>query len=117
MTDTMMERVAAAIDAKLVAEHVVEHWPFEMLPKTSLQWKLARAALQALREPTPQMLADVAVKTQPASEADYALASRAVELLPPSDHPDAGDVLAELARDWRNFIDAALRGYTMSEAE
>ncbi len=58
------------------------------------------------REPTPEMLAYVAVRVQAAGKADYDLAQRAVALLPPSDHPDVGDILAEIARDYRAMISA-----------
>lgn len=69
---------------------------------------LARIAITALMEPTEEMVAAVAVQTQPASAADYALALKAVKLLPASEHPDAGDVLAEIARDHRAMISKAL---------
>jgi hypothetical protein len=56
------------------------------------------------REITPEALASVAPKVQVAGERDYAVALAALSFLPPSTHPDVGDVLAELARDYRAMV-------------
>ncbi len=53
------------------------------------------------------MLAAVAPRTEAASHADYVTAQRAVHLLPTNDHPDVGDILAELSRDYRAMLSAS----------
>jgi len=58
-------------------------------------------------EPTAKMIAEVIVQTGPAALGDYELARQAASLLPPSPHPNGPDVLAELARDYRNMLAAA----------
>lgn len=58
-------------------------------------------------EATPEMLAAVAPHDEPASADDYALALSAVDLLPPTHHPEVGDVLADMARDYRAMVAAA----------
>lgn len=68
---------------------------------------LARAALLALAEPTPEMIAAVAPRVTPASPRDYELALEASSLLPRSDHPNVGDILAEISRDFTDMIAAA----------
>ena len=108
MTDPlpeMVERVARAICA---ANALSPRWELCSTAQREDHVRFARAAIEAMREPTAHMLAVVAPDTEPATEADYALALRAVELLPPSEHPDVGDILAEIARDWRHMTEAAL---------
>lgn len=59
------------------------------------------------REPTPEVIADVVQRVDPASLADYEVAKAASALLPPTGHPDGPDVLAELVRDYRALVNAS----------
>jgi hypothetical protein len=69
----------------------------------------ARAAIEAMREPTPQMVAAVAPLALTAAALDcYDIAAKAVALLPQNQHPDLPDVLATMVQDHRAMIDAAL---------
>lgn len=59
--------------------------------------------------PTPQMVAAAAVapvSADPTPE-DWEIGLSALDYLPPSEHPDVGDILAELVRDYRAMIQAA----------
>lgn len=55
----------------------------------------------------PEQLAIVAVHTDDGSPADFDVARAALQFLPPSSNPDVADVLADIARDWRNGVAAA----------
>lgn len=58
------------------------------------------------REPTARMLADAvmyAVAHEP-SKADMAITGAVLEFLPPTGHPDARAVIAEIARDYRALL-------------
>lgn len=63
--------------------------------------------LPAPQKATAEMLAAVAPKTDLATIEDYTTATAAAELLPAVSHPRALEVLAELARDYRNLLVAA----------
>lgn len=58
------------------------------------------------KEPSPAMIAAVAVRTQPASAEDYDVAAKVLAHLPPTDNPGVADVLGELVRDYRAMIEA-----------
>jgi hypothetical protein len=76
----------------------------------------ATAAIRALeaagfaivpREPTPEMISTAAPLAAHAPGArDFAIALTAVNLLPPNEHPDIADVLAQMAVDYRAMIGA-----------
>ncbi|MBD3819401.1 hypothetical protein [Brevundimonas diminuta] len=68
----------------------------------------ARAALRAIRIADPAVIAATAYATEPPSADDFSIAAGAAALLPKTGHPDAGDVLADLARDWRLQIEGIL---------
>lgn len=68
----------------------------------------ARAALRAIRVADPAIIAATAYATEPPSADDFSIAAGAAALLPKTGHPDAGDVLADLARDWRLQIEGIL---------
>lgn len=68
----------------------------------------ARAALRAIRVADPAIIAAAAYATEPPSADDFSIAAGAAALLPKTGHPDAGDVLADLARDWRLQIEGIL---------
>lgn len=61
------------------------------------------------REPTARMLAAAVMSavSNDASEADKLAAGAVLELLPPTGHPDARTVIAEIARDYRAALSAA----------
>lgn len=72
----------------------------------------ARAAIGAMREPTAAMLAEAvlsAVVGEPSAE-DFAATGAVLERLPPTGHPDSRLVIAEIRRDYRAAINAALVG-------
>ncbi|WP_368933512.1 hypothetical protein [Brevundimonas naejangsanensis] len=68
----------------------------------------ARAALRAIRVADPAIIAAAAYATEPPSANDFSIAAGASALLPKTGHPDARDVLADLARDWRLQIEGIL---------
>lgn len=73
---------------------------------TDTEWVMAP------RRPTPEMIAQTAIKTTDASDDDYCLARLAAKLLPsiPLSAPgalDAPDILAEIARDYRAMLSAS----------
>lgn len=68
----------------------------------------ARAALRAIRVADPAVIAATAYLVDPPTLDDFAIAAGAAALLPKTGHPDAGDVLADLARDWRLQIEGIL---------
>lgn len=72
-----------------------------------------RAALDAAgfvivpKEPTAAMIATAApLAAHAPGERDFEIALAAVKLLPPNDHPDVADVLAQLVVDFRAMIEA-----------
>lgn len=78
----------------------------------------AKAAIEAMREPTPQMLARTLPTTDTYNRADIETAGRLVEqalfileppTIPSKDHARGKTVAASLVLDWRNMIDAALK--------
>lgn len=100
--EEMVERVARAMcpedlwvsDAQFQREHYRD---------------LAKRAIGAMREPTPEMLATVAPIAMVSPSLDcYDLAGKAIALLPLTDNPDVADVLAQMVQDHRAMIDAAL---------
>lgn len=71
---------------------------------------MARAAIEAMLIPTSKMLADAvmsAVAGDP-SDDDYAATGAVLERLPPTGHPDSRVIIAEIRRDYRAAINAAL---------
>lgn len=108
------ERVARAITAKryALAAKAMAGGSVGLGMDGDIGRQLARAALEAVREPTPEMLAATVLSGMetPLAAADFALADAALKLLPPTSHPERRVVLAEIARDHRAQIAAALRG-------
>lgn len=68
----------------------------------------ARAALRAIKVADPAIIAATCYLVDPPTLADFSIAAGAAALLPKTGHPDAGDVLADLARDWRLQIEGIL---------
>lgn len=68
----------------------------------------ARAALRAISVPDPAIIAATCYLVDPPTLADFKIAAGAAALLPKTGHPDAGGVLADLARDWRLQIEGIL---------
>lgn len=68
----------------------------------------ARAALRAISVADPAIIAATCYLVDPPTLADFKIAAGAAALLPKTGHPDAGDVLADLARDWRLQIEGIL---------
>jgi len=109
MTQDLKTKIAEAINADLQ----VPPYPVLGLPS-----RAAQAALQAIhdagyrllpRDPTARVLADAmmnAVTYDPDAK-DYAITGAVLELLPPTGHPDARLVIAELSRDYRAMIRAS----------
>lgn len=86
----MIERVAMAIHAKHNAPDENEHWWHVDPSKCRLSRQLARVAIEAIREPTPQMRVDGGIAW--------------VEALPDSEtYVDTADAC------WKAMIDEALR--------
>lgn len=87
-------------------------------PKYLSADEIAQSALQAIHdagfvvvkcEPPARVLADAmmtAVTAEP-SQADWAITGAVLELLPPTGHPDARLVIAEMSRDYRAFVQAS----------
>lgn len=102
----MVERVAIAMrDAN--AESIS--------PARGLQasdWReFARAAIAAMREPTPHQMARAILAVKDLGdyeEAERPVARAALSILPQTCHPAAMPVVIDLARDYRAMIDAAL---------
>ncbi len=69
---------------------------------------MARASLEAIRVADPAVIAATCYLVGPPTAADFSIAAGAAALLPKTGHPDAGDVLADLARDWRLQIEGIL---------
>lgn len=69
---------------------------------------MARASLEAISVPDPAIIAATCYMVDPPTLADFKIAAGAAALLPKTGHPDAGDVLADLARDWRLQIEGIL---------
>lgn len=81
---------------------VITAWNRRALsPEGREGWKLMPPAC------TPEMLAAVAIEVGAPSDEDHALASAAYSLLPPVQHPDVLDIIAEMARDYRAMLAAA----------
>jgi len=70
--------------------------------------EMARASLQAISVADPAIIAATCYLVDPPTLADFQIAAGAAALLPKTGHPDAGDVLADLARDWRLQIEGIL---------
>lgn len=114
----MVERVARAICAAEgkdpgVVEMRIWGQSRDFVP-VPVWWhyrRRAEGALQAMREPTAKMLAAAATSAvhTDASTADKSFAGSVLELLPPTGHPDGRVIIAEIARDYRAMIDAALQ--------
>lgn len=68
----------------------------------------ARAALRAIKVADPAIIAATCYLVDPPTMADFTITAGAAALLPKTGHPDAGDVLADLARDWRLQIEGIL---------
>lgn len=98
----MVERVARAMCPP-------DQWEGENPYTREMYVTLAEKAIEAMRTPTPEMIAAVAPEAGSAEFSDYELAGLAVDLLPPTQHPDVADVLAGLVKDYRGMIDAALQ--------
>lgn len=69
---------------------------------------MARASLETIRVADPAIIAATVYLVAPPTLADFQIAAGAAALLPKTGHPDAGDVLADLARDWRQQIEGIL---------
>lgn len=69
---------------------------------------MARASLEAISVPDPAIIAATCYLVDPPTLDDFRIAAGAAALLPKTSHPDAGDVLADLARDWRLQIEGIL---------
>lgn len=69
----------------------------------------ARAALRTLIVADPAIIAATACLVEPPSLADFRIAAGSAALLPKTNHPDGPDVLADLARDWRQQIESILQ--------
>lgn len=118
----MVERVARAIHEAWAKEEGSEvTWP-ELLDRAGrdgypnakkwlgMTYAKARAAIEAMREPTPEMIATVAPLAYQVPSLDcYEIAAKAVPLLPPNNNADIADVLATMVQDHRAMIDAALK--------
>lgn len=109
----MIERVAMALAADFeegFPRFTMQRW--EQLTELARATMRQRAfvAIQAMREPTPQMLAAVAPIAMVAPDLNcYDLAAEAIALLPQNDNPDIADVLAQMVQDHRAMIDEALK--------
>lgn len=66
----------------------------------------ATSAASVPRLATARMVAAAAPGIDPSPD-DYGVAQSALEFLPPSDHPDIADVLAQIAADYRVMIATA----------
>lgn len=115
----MVERIARAIYSSDPKEtwdargHTALGWDDPQLHASiKLQVRqYARAAIEAMREPTSRMLAAAVMSAVAASEpspADYAATGAVLERLPSTGHPQARTVIAEIRRDYRAAVDAAL---------
>lgn len=102
----MREMVTKVAKALFLSQHPNSEWS---PGRARIKWfQMAEEAIEAMRDPTPRMIAATAAQTQPASPDDYQLAQAALAFLPPSEHPDVADILADVARDHRAMIDGAL---------
>lgn len=106
----MVRRVAAAI---ALAEKTNPAWRAN--PDSWIEWvDTARAAIEAMREPTPEMLAETL--PAPGIHCDpktTRLAEMALNLLEPNGIPDKAhlsglDAARALIGDWYSMIDASL---------
>lgn len=129
-TATMVERMAQAIydaptsfDGDTVATHLGQSMMIDASSRNademlgivrSVCRDAASAALQALREPTPEMVAAVLPYVETPDDIEtLRLAERAVFLLEPKDFPASGhadgvSAAKDVIRDHRRMIDAAL---------
>ncbi len=100
----IIERMAAAI-----AHEKGRDWR-RMTPARRDQCRnQARAALAAIRRADPAIVAaTVYYGTVSPSVDDFAVAEEASKLLPLTSHLDGPDILADLARDWRQQIEGIL---------
>lgn len=69
----------------------------------------ARAALRTLTVADPAIIAATAYVAEPPTLSDFRIAAGAAALLPKTSHPDGPDVLADLARDWRQQVEGILQ--------
>lgn len=70
----------------------------------------ARAAIEAMREPTEEMVRRTLVQTEP-SESQFDFAAGVIEgmpPLPPHRQRDGINAAADIVKDWQAMIDAAL---------
>lgn len=117
---SMKERLAralAALDLEKAAEGVpilVSHGDLEAAKERSLArlWPQyipqVEAILQALREPSVEMLVAALPNVEEPTDADKRLAAGAFNVLSPDRTDRAWQAItagSELARDWRNMID------------
>lgn len=96
--------------AKAIAQNRGREWG-RMTPARQGQCRAqARAALRALVVADPAIIAaTVYYGTVAPTPADFAVAAEASKLLPLTGHLDGPDVLADLARDWRQQIEGILQ--------
>lgn len=96
--------------AKAIARSKGREWT-RMTPARQGQCRSqARAALRSLTTANPAIIAaTVYAGTVAPTLADFSVAAEAAKLLPLTDHLDGPDVLAELARDWRQQIEGILQ--------
>lgn len=104
----------AAIDiiegmAKAIARDRGREWCRMTSARKAQCRSQARAALGTLAAADPAIIAATAYVTEPPTLADFQIAAGAAALLPKTSHPDGPDVLADLARDWRQQIEGILQ--------
>lgn len=108
----IVERVAKAVEAEwlAIATEAMRGGGIGFSRTDRDHIRIAQAAMRAMREPTSKMLAAAALSAVDAevSEQDKIAAGGVLELLPPTGHPDGRTIIAEIARDYRAMIDAAL---------
>lgn len=98
----MVERLTLAIQARAKdgADSPVDYGDAEYL---------ARAVLEALREPTPAMVAQTCVWTADPNEAQVAIGEAAMREMR-EDDPRGLEAACEIVRDWQSMTSAAIGG-------
>lgn len=101
----MREMVTHVAKALFLSQHPDAEWS---AGRARIKWfHMAEAAIEAMREPTSGMIAHAALTAVEDDEPDQSGLGAVLELLPPTDHPDARAVLADIRRDYRAMIDEA----------
>lgn len=104
---SMLERLARAI---CVMTPGARRWADLSTHEKFAYRVTAAGALEAIREPSPALIALIAVKSDVTDARCFEIAGEAVSLLPRNTDPDVPDVLAGLAQDWSGMIDAIREG-------